>query len=58
MIPTGSATSRAASPANTACFTATFDHFAQNADDLGGVFETLIVHAFLRVVDVCDGLFR
>lgn len=34
-----------------------FDHAAQDTDDFGGVFEALVVHAFLRVVDVCDRLF-
>ena len=33
-----------------------FDHATKDSDEFRSVFETLIIHAFLGIVNVCDGL--
>lgn len=51
-LPTGRA-----APSRAARLAAPFHHPAQHADQLGRVLEALVVHPFLRVVDICDRLF-
>ena len=41
----------------TALFGAAFHHLAQESDDFGCIFETFVVHTFLRVVNIGNCLF-